>query len=408
MNKKRVLLFTMGSWSHSNDALVKALHQYSPDWEIHTVDLLQQYKAHKGGMLYSLLDLPRLMLQAIRDKGFDKSSLLYAPATARFINRLACKIVRDFKPDFTLQTTTRFNACNTGVPHFTIIDITVASARQSYRNLFNSTEQALNILDNFQQRVYTRSNGVFSMGGYVRDSVVTDYQVAPYRAFSIGAGPNIKLGPRSDVAKSKRILFVGTDWRRKGGPELVEAFRRIRDKHPQAELDIVGCSPDIQEPGVNIVGRVPRDEIHRFMSQARMFVLPTIHEAFGIVLVEALHTGLPIVSTTVGAVPEMVMHDVNGYLVQPGDVEALANALDQLLQNDELAVKFAEASYQHAPNFSWEAAAQTLVEKINMLLDHDRLQSSPQSPKQAESGFAQQPATLARRMSQPSRMADQP
>lgn len=395
MNKKRVLLFTMGSWSHSNDALVRALHERSPNWEIHIIDLLQQFKAHRRGLLYSLLDMPALMLQAIRDRGFDKTSLLYAPATARFINRLACKFVREYKPDFTLQTTTRFNACNTGVPHFTIIDITVASARQSYRNLFKSSEQALNILDSFQQRVYTQSNGVFSMGGYVRDSVVTDYQVAPYRAFSIGAGPNIKLGPRSDVLNSRQILFVGTDWRRKGGPDLITAFRRIRDRHPDAVLNIVGCNPGVQEPGVNIIGRVPRDEIHRYMSQARMFVLPTIHEAFGIVLVEALHSGLPIISTTVGAVPEMVMHETNGYLIQPGDVEALANAMDELLSNDALAERFAEASYQHAANFSWEAAAETLVEKINMLLDYDRLQSKHQPPAHSDLRMAQQPSPLA-------------
>jgi glycosyltransferase involved in cell wall biosynthesis len=395
VNKKRVLLFTMGSWSHSNDALVKALHEYSPDWEIQTVDLLQQFKAHRRGLLYSLLDMPGLLLQAVRDRGFDKTSLLYAPATARFINRLACKFVREYQPDFTLQTTTRFNACNTGVPHFTIIDITVASARQSYRNLFNASEQALNILDSFQQRVYTQSNGVFSMGGYVRDSVVADYQVAPYRAFSIGAGPNIKLGPRSDVVNSKHILFVGTDWKRKGGPDLLAAFRRIRDKHPDAVLDIVGCNPGVQEPGINIVGRVPRDEIHHYMSQARMFVLPTIHEAFGIVLVEALYFGLPIISTSVGAVPEMVMHDVNGYRIQPGDVEALAHAMDKLLSNDKLAERFAEASYQHAVNFSWEAAAEILVEKINMLLDHDRLESRPKPPAQTDAPVMQQAASLA-------------
>jgi glycosyltransferase involved in cell wall biosynthesis len=396
VSKKRVLLFTMGSWSHSNDALVKALHQYSPNWEIQTIDLLQQFKAHKRGLLYGLLDMPRLLWNAVRDRGYDKTSLLYAPSTARFINRLACKFVREFKPDFTLQTTTRFNACNTGVPHFTIIDITVAAARQSYRNLFNSSEQALNILDSFQQRVYTQSNGVFSMGGYVRDSVVADYQVAPYRAFSIGAGPNIKLGPRSEVTKSKSILFVGTDWKRKGGPDLVEAFRRIRDKHPDAVLNIVGCNPDVLEKGVNIIGRVPRDEIHHYMSQARMFVLPTIHEAFGIVLVEALHTGLPIISTTVGAVPEMVMHEVNGYRIQPGDVEALAQAMDELLSNDELAERFAEASYRHAANFSWEAAAEILVEKISMLLDHDRLESRS-NPLLARSDprMVKQPAALA-------------
>ena len=395
MSKKRVLLFTMGSWSHSNEALVKALHHYSPEWEIHTFDLLQQFKANKLGIFFSLVDMPKLMLQAIRDGAFDKASLLYAPATSGFITRLARKAVREFQPDFTLQTTTRFNACNTGVPHFTIIDITVASARQSYRNLFNSSEEALNILDSFQQKVYTQSTGVFSMGGYVRDSVVTDYQVAPYRAFSIGAGPNIKLGPRSDVANSKKILFVGTDWKRKGGPDLLEAFRRVRNRHPDAQLDIIGCKPEVAQEGVNIIGRVPRDEIHQYMSQARMFVLPTIHEAFGIVLVEALHFGLPIISTTVGAVPEMVMHDINGYRVQPGDIEALANAMDELLSSDELAEKFAEASYQHAANFSWEAAAETLVEKISMLLEYDRLES--QRPP-ADSRVMQQTTPLAGEM----------
>ena len=398
MSKKRVLLFTMGSWSHSNDALVKALREYSPAWEIHTMDLLQQFKAQRRGLFYSLMDMPKLLWQAVRVKGFDKTSLLYAPATSTFINQLACKTVRELKPDFTLQTTTRFNACNTGVPHFTIIDITVASSRQSYRNLFNSTDEALSILDSFQQKVYTQSTGVFSMGGYVRDSVVTDYQVAPYRAFSIGAGPNIKLGPRSNVANSKKILFIGTDWKRKGGPDLLEAFSRIRDKHPDAELDIIGCRPDVVEKGVNVIGRVPRDDIHHYMSQARMFVLPTIHEAFGIVLVEALHFGLPIISTTVGAVPEMVLHDINGYRVQPGDVDALANAMDQLLSSDELAEKFGEASYQHAANFSWEAAAETLVEKINMLLDYDRLQSRLDPPHHTDTDLVQQAGTMTTRM----------
>lgn len=92
----------------------------------------------------------------------------------------------------------------------------------------------------------------------------------------------------------------------------------------------------------------------------------------------------------------MVMHDTNGYLVQPGDVEALANAMDELLSNDALAEKFAEASYRHAANFSWETAAEILVEKINMLLDYDRLPSQSQPPAHSDnSHIAQQPSPLA-------------
>lgn len=377
MNKKRILLFTMGNWSHSNEALVKALHDRSPDWEIHTIDLLQQFRQRKHALLFCMLDIPVLLWRALLDGGFDKTNILYAPFTSRYINRLARSLVREHKPDFTLQTTTRFNACNTGVPHFTIIDITVAAGRPSYRNLFHSSEHALNMLDSFQHKVYACSTGVFSMGGYVRDSLVSDYQVPPYRAHSIGAGPNIDLGHRSDVTASRKILFVGTDWQRKGGPDLLAAFRKVRQNHQDATLEIIGCNPDINEGGVRVVGRVPRHELHNYFSTARMFALPTVHEAFGIVFVEALHFGLPIVATSIGAIPEMVRHGVNGYRVKPGDVEALANALDQLLSDDELADAFGEASYEHAIKFSWDAAAEVLVDKINELIEHDKPKSTP-------------------------------
>ena len=66
------------------------------------------------------------------------------------------------------------------------------------------------------------------------------------------------------------------------------------------------------ELGVKVVGRVPREDLHRHFSQARVFALPTLLEAFGIVFVEALHFGLPIIGTTIGAVPEMVEDGVNG------------------------------------------------------------------------------------------------
>jgi hypothetical protein len=73
----------------------------------------------------------------------------------------------------------------------------------------------------------------------------------------------------------------------------------------------------------------------------------------------------------------MVQHDINGYRVKPGDVEALADAMNRLLASDALAEKFGEASYVHAINFSWDAAAEVLVDKISMLLDHDRLMPRP-------------------------------
>lgn len=370
LNKKRALVFIMGKWSHSNVAIIEILQNKLPQYEIKIVDLMQQFKRDKRSLFIALLDLPVLIWQALKDRAFDKTNILYAPAISKFINHLAKRHIIEYQPDFTLQTTTRFNACTGLVPHFTVVDITVAAARQGYRDLFNSTERALDRLHAFQQCVYSASVGIFTMGHYVRDSLVSNYRVPPRRAVAIGAGPNIQLGPRSAVIDSQNILFVGTDWIRKGGPTLLAAFREIRKIHPLATLNIVGCQPDIiNEPGVNIIGRVGRMDMHKYFTAARLFALPTVHEAFGIAFVEALHFGLPIVATGINAIPEMVEEGINGCTVQPGDVGSLVSALDRILSSDETAIAFGNASYERARHFTWDRAGHILSENILQLIN---------------------------------------
>ena len=371
-NDKRILMFTMGNWSHSNGAIVRALQQTLPGWQIVVVDLLQEFKQHKRGLLACVQDLPVLAWHALRERRFDRTELLYAPATARYLQRLAHQIADKLKPVFTMQTTTRFNAGGGKLPHFTVVDVTLAAVREQYRTLYHSSDLALDRLHAFQQQVYDDSNAVFAMGKYVRDSLVHDYQVAPHCAVAIGAGPNIRLGARSAVATSQKILFVGTDWRRKGGPTLLAAFRRLRLQYPQAELEIIGCSPAVVEAGVKVVGRVPREELHRHFTQARVFALPTLLEAFGIVFVEALHFGLPIIGTNIGAVPEMVADGVNGYVVQPGDADAIHDALERLFADDALALQMGEASHERAARYTWEHAGKLMCDKMLSLAHADQ------------------------------------
>lgn len=364
MSNKRALLFTMGGWSHSNDAIVAQLENKLPRWRIRTVDLLRLMREDKRSWLAHGLDMPLLAWNAIGDHGFDKNNILYAPATSRFINHLARRITNEFQPDFTIQTTTRFNAASGEVPHFTIIDVTMAAVRQRYLSLYHPREAALDRMHEFQKQVFESSTGIFAMGKYVRDSLIWDYLVPPDRAFAIGAGPNIALGPRSPVVGSRKILFVGTNWERKGGPALLEAFRQLRHYHPQAELYIVGCTPNVHEEGVYVVGRVAREDLHLYFSSARVFALPTQLEAFGIAFVEALHFGLPIIATPIGAIPEIVENGVNGFLVKPGNADSIARALDKLFSSDETALQFGEASYQRAPRFTWDHTGSVLCQKM--------------------------------------------
>jgi glycosyltransferase involved in cell wall biosynthesis len=369
----------MGSWSHTNAAISAALQRQLPRWEVRTVDLLDRFKRDKLLLLSSALDIPYLALHAARCGGYDKTNILYAPNTARAFNRLAHKAVEEHRPELTLQTTTRFNAATGKVPHFTVTDITLGAGRQNYRKLYHANEAALALLDNFQRKVFGASTGVFALGEYVRRSLIDDYQVPPQRAFAIGAGPNIVLGERSQVVANKKVLFVGSDWVRKGGPQLLEAFLKIRPKHPDAVLEIVGVTPEVSVPGVSIIGRVPREQLHHYLSDARIFALPSVLEAFGIAFVEALHFGLPIVASSVGAIPEVVRDGVNGFLVAPGDSGAMAEALDKLLSSDDLAMKYGEASYQLARRFTWTRAGSIIRDEMFKLANIEQPSSAESS-----------------------------
>jgi glycosyltransferase involved in cell wall biosynthesis len=130
----------------------------------------------------------------------------------------------------------------------------------------------------------------------------------------------------------------------KGIHVLIEAFSRI--DMPEARLQVVGDGPELGrlqefarsrgvEARVNFLGL--QDEVHKLLQAAHVFVHPCIwEEAFGLTLAEALATGLPIVASRIGAIPEIVTDGGTGLLVPPGDVNALATALGRVLRDSAL------------------------------------------------------------------------
>jgi glycosyltransferase involved in cell wall biosynthesis len=147
----------------------------------------------------------------------------------------------------------------------------------------------------------------------------------------VGAAPNAALGPPPVRSSCRRLLFVGTQWALKGGPELLQAFSRLRQDHPDLQLLLVGSRPSGPlPPGVDAVGRMPVARMDALYDQADLLVIPTHQEAFGIALVEGLIKGLPCVASTVGNQP-WIVGDA-GICVAPGDVGALEEALRRVVR----------------------------------------------------------------------------
>ncbi|OEJ66644.1 hypothetical protein BEN30_11870 [Magnetovibrio blakemorei] len=127
--------------------------------------------------------------------------------------------------------------------------------------------------------------------------------------------------PRTQSADTCRFLFVSTQFKIKGGTALLNAFKRVVREFPGAELDLVTHLPDGIDANIPHVrvhpANLTRDEISKqFLSKADVLVHPTYFESFGMVILEALAHGLPVIATDVYAIKEMVEDKNNGLLLE--------------------------------------------------------------------------------------------
>jgi phosphatidyl-myo-inositol alpha-mannosyltransferase len=163
----------------------------------------------------------------------------------------------------------------------------------------------------------------------------------------------------------RNILFVGRFEPRKGLLDLLKAYRNLRRSgHEDARLLVVGAGPQEREArryvatrrllGVEFLGRVSDDEKCQLYRTADIFCSPaTGRESFGIVLLEAMAAGAPIVASDIHGYKGVVRRGRDALLVQPKDHKELAVALARLLEDRDLAASMSESGRARAEEFSW-------------------------------------------------------
>ena len=113
------------------------------------------------------------------------------------------------------------------------------------------------------------------------------------------------------------------------------------------------------------LGAIPSDDVvAQLYQQADIFCLPSVQEGFGIVFLEAMASGLPIVATNATAIPEVVPHGQAGLLVAPGNVAALARALIELLRNPEQRATFGAFGQAHVEQFNWSRVTELFIAQV--------------------------------------------
>jgi glycosyltransferase involved in cell wall biosynthesis len=223
-----------------------------------------------------------------------------------------------------------------------------------------------------QRRVLHEAAHVFTLSEWARQSVILDLGVNPDRVTTIYGGPNVNIPVHSDIPrKPHQILFVGIDWHRKGGPQVVEGFRHFRQRVPDAELVIVGCSPKINCPGVRVEGYLhindpaAQKRLSRLYAESAIFTLMSDFEPLGIAFIEAFAMGLPVVAYRSGSRAEIVHEGQSGLLCEDREPKTISDAFYRLLSNP----KEREAMGKYAKNLvktelNWDSAVSKIIEKF--------------------------------------------
>ncbi len=234
------------------------------------------------------------------------------------------------------------------------------------------------IIKRWQQRLHGNIAVSPAARRYVNNTFPGDYEIIPngidFNRFSGGVAPL----PQYQDGKLN-ILFVGRLEKRKGLRYLLEAYGKLKWDLPNIRLIVVGPgNPDKESyrvisshnlQDVDFVGRVSYEDLPRYYASADIFCSPaTGAESFGIVLLEAMSAGKPVVASDIEGFRGIITDGEQGLLVQKKDSDALANALGALARDPELRRRLGSQGSRSAEDYRWEVVAGRVENYYNFCL----------------------------------------
>lgn len=249
------------------------------------------------------------------------------------------------------------------------------------------------ILKQFEYRLLKRSDIIIAVSEYTKREILKNYAIPAWKIKVIFNGVDLeKFKPAKDKAKFKRelgfsdndvlILYVGRLYSRKGLPTLISAVPQVAKKIRNVKFIISGKGFSDEEKrlrgyveyfkvreNVIFLGYFPDEKLPNLYKAADIFVFPSIYENMPFAMLEALASGLPVVTTSVGGIPEVIEDGKNGFLVKPYDSIGLANRILRLIESPDMASEIGLLGRETVKRkFNWDYIVEQVLKVYNEAL----------------------------------------
>ncbi|HYW21784.1 MAG TPA: glycosyltransferase family 4 protein [Nodularia sp. (in: cyanobacteria)] len=185
--------------------------------------------------------------------------------------------------------------------------------------------------------------------------------------------------PQRKNSSQVKLVFCGRVGERKGAFDLITAFAQLPDQQKKSAQLILAGDGEIEKgrqlaanleiaEQVTFLGWINSQQRDKILSQADVFILPSYNEGLPMAILEAMGWGLPIIATPVGGIPELVIHNQNGLLVTPGNIQELSAAMDFLITDENLRLSLGTVARNNVEPYDINNYCCRLVDLYNSLL----------------------------------------
>lgn len=223
--------------------------------------------------------------------------------------------------------------------------------------------------EQMEKQYFEKCSGIFTMGKWYRDFLVDVCKIDSNKVFHVGGGVNININCIDYSQKEgNKILFVGRDFKRKGGELVYKAFAFLVKKHPECELHIAGPDKNpIKEslPGYYFYGDCTKDTLSFLFNKCDIFCMPSYFEAYGLVFIEALTYGLPCIGRNAFEMTNFIQEGETGFLINDDNVENLSQKMYHLLKDEKIKENVRNKKDYFVSEYSWDTVAKRITNSIN-------------------------------------------
>ena len=359
------------------------------------LDLSRRLANHGHDVMVLTFNIPKTKeeetfhgIKIVRVKAFDLSKVIGLQSAISFnIFKKLKKIVDEFKPDiihthnhFFFSTLVgmlvkkRYNICTICTIHNgSVKDISgkLSIIIKTYEKII------LRLINNNSELVITGSQKLYENGkklGIDSNRMIVIPNAVEFSFYHQN---------RTYSNRPRKVLFVGRLFSLKGPQLLIKAARLVIKKIPDTEFFIVGDGP-MREKLVDMVKKYNLSknvvfcgeltDVRKKMKDSDLYVRPSLLEGFPYGVLEAMASGLPVIATKIGGTPDLLTHEKTGYLVKPGNINDLANAMINLLSNSDVLEAIARNGLELVEKkYSWDALYETYENfYLNLLKQRDK------------------------------------